>query len=350
MAYASRFVYKIFLPFFNIPFKIKLIISVVGCIVLLILSMLIGKMFMAVTIHMLVLFFISDILLLVFKIPRLKKYNPQKLKFYKPAYSGLVFILALIISIAGLINASNPVIKKYQVSFDGKSYENTKIMFVSDLHINSSNSKTVFSALNNAFINEKPDIVIVGGDICDSSTDKESFDECVKLLGEFSNSVPVLFVYGNHDIMGADGFDSSYIGSKLSSQGVKVLCDNSFYFRGITFYGRNDIFSERNGSKRAFTKEICRNAEKNATVIIDHQPKDLKELGGLGADMTLSGHTHNGQIFPVSQLCSIIGINEMQYGKKQFGSNTAIVSSGIGTWGMNVRTSGKSEIVIIDVK
>lgn len=136
----------------------------------------------------------------------------------------------------------------------------------------------------------------------------------------------------------------------LFSMPFLVLIGLLLFMAYITYFGRNDIFSERTGAKRISAKEICKNTKESATVIIDHQPKELKELGKLGADMTLSGHTHNGQIFPVSQLCSIIGINEMQYGKKQFGSNTAIVSSGIGTWGMNVRTSGKSEIVIIDVK
>ena len=84
--------------------------------------------------------------------------------------------------------------------------------------------------------------------------------------------------------------------------------------------------------------------------MIDHQPKELEKLGEIGVDMSLSGHTHNGQIFPIGYVCSLLGINEMQYGIKRFGSNTAIVSSGAGTWGMDVRTQGHSEFVIVEIK
>ena len=32
--------------------------------------------------------------------------------------------------------------------------------------------------------------------------------------------------------------------------------------------------------------------------VIDHEPKELKELADAGVDVDLGGHTHNGQLFP----------------------------------------------------
>ena len=69
-----------------------------------------------------------------------------------------------------------------------------------------------------------------------------------------------------------------------------------------------------------------------------------------GVDLQLSGHTHNGQIFPIRQIISPIDPNEWQYGVKEIDDFTAIVSSGIAGWGFNIRTQGNSEYVIIDIK
>ena len=42
--------------------------------------------------------------------------------------------------------------------------------------------------------------------------------------------------------------------------------------------------------------------------------------------------------------------NELNYGKKQLGSATAIVSGGTGTWGYRLRTEGRTEIVCVEVE
>ena len=350
VAYSTRFVYKTFMPFFGFSFKKAVILSALGCIALLLLCMFAGGMIMAITVHMLMVFVICDIFLQLFKIPSLKKYSPEKFRHFNVFFTGGIFALALVISIFGSINASNIQTTRYSVSFDGKTYESTKIMFVSDLHIKESNSKNILNSIERVYKKEKPHIVIVGGDLADSSTDTGSLEKSAAVFSRFAKDVPVLFVNGNHDIMGNRNFDTKEINSVLSKSGVIVLCDGVFEHRGITYIGRNETFADSRGFRRAAISDFGLDFQNKPAVVIDHQPKDLEQLGECGVDMSLSGHTHNGQIFPVGYLCSVLGINELQYGKKVFGTNTAIVSSGVGTWGMNVRTMGKSEIVIIDVK
>ena len=64
-------------------------------------------------------------------------------------------------------------------------------------------------------------------------------------------------------------------------------------------------------------------------------------------DLSLSGHTHAGQIWPTGQLGELIGVNELNYGYRQDGDYQVIVSSGIGGWGYSIRTGGHSEYVVI---
>ena len=43
-------------------------------------------------------------------------------------------------------------------------------------------------------------------------------------------------------------------------------------------------------------------------------------------DLSLSGHTHAGQIWPTGQLGELIGVNELNYGYRQDGDYQVIVS------------------------
>ena len=73
----------------------------------------------------------------------------------------------------------------------------------------------------------------------------------------------------------------------------------------------------------------------------------IKENKKAGVDLSLSGHTHAGQIWPTGQLGELIGVTELNYGHRQDGDYQVIVSSGIGGWGYPIRTGGHSEYVVI---
>ncbi|MBQ4629598.1 MAG: metallophosphoesterase [Clostridia bacterium] len=350
MAYASRFVYKVIMCFFDVPKKKKIIVSVAGAITLFAICMFVGGVLLAVAAHMLIFFLMADVLLQVFKIPFFKKYDPTSFRYFKAVFSAGLFLFAIAMTVWGSFNASDIQIKKYSVSFEGKDYDATKVLFVSDIHAGDSNTERICRKLKDTCNTEKPQLVIIGGDIADSSTSLENLNLFADVFSQISKNIPVLFVCGNHDIMGGDGYGAETIIRTLTSHGVIVLTDEVFEFNGIDFVGRNEYYSPEDDSRRKSIQILAPNVKTKATVVIDHQPKELEKLGEIGVDMSLSGHTHNGQIFPIGYVCSLLGINEMQYGIKRFGSNTAIVSSGAGTWGMDVRTQGHSEFVIVEIK
>ena len=86
------------------------------------------------------------------------------------------------------------------------------------------------------------------------------------------------------------------------------------------------------------------------TLWLDHEPRELRDAAAAGADLALCGHTHGGQVWPVGLVSRLFGYNEVNYGKKRFGSCTAIVSGGTGTWSYQLRTEGRTEIVCVDVE
>ena len=81
---------------------------------------------------------------------------------------------------------------------------------------------------------------------------------------------------------------------------------------------------------------------------MDHEPKELKQLSEAGADLDLSGHTHDGQIFPGNLVTGMMWENSCGY--KKIGNMNSVVTSGAGVWGPPLRVGTKSEVCQITVR
>ena len=82
-------------------------------------------------------------------------------------------------------------------------------------------------------------------------------------------------------------------------------------------------------------------------IVIDHEPGELEELSEAGVDLDLSGHTHDGQIFPANLLMKFLWENPCGYLQK--GNMHSIVTSGVGLFGPDMRVGTKAEICQIHV-
>jgi predicted MPP superfamily phosphohydrolase len=81
-------------------------------------------------------------------------------------------------------------------------------------------------------------------------------------------------------------------------------------------------------------------------ILIDHLPTEIDPVCKTHIDIQLSGHTHNGQLFPINLITK--RVYELSWGHKKIGNTDFFVTSGIRLWGPSVRTTGKSEIMIIN--
>jgi predicted MPP superfamily phosphohydrolase len=84
------------------------------------------------------------------------------------------------------------------------------------------------------------------------------------------------------------------------------------------------------------------------TIILDHQPYNLERSEQAGADFQLSGHTHRGQVWPISWITD--AIYECSWGSHQRGNTRFYVSSGIGIWGGKYRIGTQSEYVVATIR
>lgn len=66
-------------------------------------------------------------------------------------------------------------------------------------------------------------------------------------------------------------------------------------------------------------------------IIMDHQPGAIRQVADDGrVALQLSGHTHHGQLWPLSMITR--SIFEISWGGKKIGNTEFYVSSGWGTW------------------
>ena len=81
-------------------------------------------------------------------------------------------------------------------------------------------------------------------------------------------------------------------------------------------------------------------------ILLDHQPKGIEKThAGRLPDFALSGHTHDGQFFPVTFIIDYVW--KLAYGKGALGGVLWLVSSGFDCWGPPVRVGSDSEIWVI---
>lgn len=229
-----------------------------------------------------------------------------------------------------------------------KDIPDTKIVMISDLHYPNAMTEKDLNNMVKDLQKEKPSFYILNGDIVDEFTSVDQMKTVFQTLGKLTKTANVYYVFGNHDnqhYANEPAFSKETLKKAIESNGITVLQDDILHFDQITLIGRED--SEE---KRESLKSLVKTCDLDSYIIVfDHQPKDISLCEKLGVDLQLSGHTHNGQIFPVGSLANSLGIFEHDYGMIKKGNFTQITTSGIHGWGFPTRTEGISEYVSISI-
>jgi len=231
-------------------------------------------------------------------------------------------------------------INKPQVINATKTENNLKIVLVSDLHIGYIINKKKLKQYVDSINSQDADIVFIVGDLCDREIEPIIDQKMYEELSSIKSRLGVYVVTGNHEYIGEKDMLVEYY--KKSGLNVledsAVLIDNSFYV-----VGRND----RSDKNRKKTAELVKNIDKTKPIILlDHQPFNLQESVSAGIDLHLSGHTHDGQFFPINLITK--AVYEVSAGYKKKDNTHIYVSSGLGIWGPPVRIATKSEFVVIN--
>ena len=215
------------------------------------------------------------------------------------------------------------------------------VIMASDLHLGYHNRKAELARWIDLINAEKPDLVLIGGDIID-------FSIRPVLEGNYAEEfrrikAPVYTVLGNHEYYSHEKHAKRF----FKEAGIVLLKDSVAHIYGLDVIGRDD----RTNPHRLTIRQIKENdsvADSRFSILLEHQPLHLEEAEAAGIDFQFSGHTHRGQVWPISWITD--AIYEKAWGIHQRGRTQYYVSSGLGIWGAKVRIGTRSEYLVLHIE
>ena len=251
-------------------------------------------------------------------------------------------LLTLCILTYGYINYQHPKKQVINIAVNKpvSQQDQLKIVAISDWHLGfGTNNKRLKKDVDR--INaEKPDIILIAGDLIDNSVTPVITQEMDKEINRLYAPMGVYMAPGNHEYI--SGIDQSI--DFIRKTTVSILKDSMVTLPcGLQIIGRDDISNRY----RMSAKEWANLTDASKPIIlIDHQPNQLADAQLIKADLQLSGHTHDGQFFPFTFVTN--RLFELSYGYKKTGDTHYYVTSGIALWGPPFRIGTNSEIVVFE--
>ena len=274
-----------------------------------------SMMWLGVCFLLLWILFAQQILSLVLPIPR---------RGWAAGVCGLAAILTLYAS----VNARAITVRREQVR--GLPL---KIAHLSDVHIGSIGASMLADviATTNAL---EPDLILITGDLFDNAT---ATTRAVSVqLKAFA--APVMFTSGNHELY--TGYDN--VRQMLSPTQIRWLRNEAIDLSGIRIVGVDNSYGTE-----LLQGVLSRTPPSPMfTVLMNHQPRGFDVAVRHRINLTLSGHVHNGQIWPFNYVVGLF--YPYLKGLHTHADAFLNVSTGTGFWGPPMRLGSHSEIVLLE--
>ena len=250
------------------------------------------------------------------------------------------FLVTLLL--CGNIHYHNKVRVPLTITTDKPLPHDYRLLMASDLHLGYHNTRADLARWVDMMNGEQPDLILIAGDIIDISVHPLLAED---MATEFRRlKAPVYACLGNHEYFSGTPNARQF----FQDAGIRLLSDTAVTVDdALVIIGRDDRFNPRRKSLRAL---LDSNALSSTafTIVLDHQPHALERTEQAGVDFQLSGHTHRGQVWPVSWITD--AIYECSWGSHQRGNTRYYVSSGLGIWGGKFRIGTQSEYVVATLK
>ena len=243
----------------------------------------------------------------------------------------------------GFFNANSTVVRHYAVALDKPMAQPLRIGVATDLHLDSGFffGARELDRLAAIFAAEQVDIILLPGDIINDKPEAFYAEGMVPHLQALRAPLGVFGTLGNHEFYG----DADENARALRAGGVQVLRDAvAVVADRVIVVGRDDDTNSARPSLAALLKDVRRDLP---VLVLDHRPSEILANVQTTMDIQVSGHAHNGQVFPANFI--VRALYRLHYGHEMIDGKAVFVSSGYGFWGVPLRLGSRSEVFVIDV-
>lgn len=244
--------------------------------------------------------------------------------------------VGVVLSLYALFIGRCLVVKRFTIPVSGLSKE-TKVVHLTDVHVGTVHQEAFLNRVVKQTNELEPDVILMTGDLFDGSA--PIHEEILKPLDKLN--APTYFSTGNHEVY--EGLD--HVRSTIADLKMRLLENEFVLEQGLQIIGVHD----RQGLPREVTLDSI--LEKlsydrtQPTILMYHTPVEWEAARKHGVDLMLSGHTHNGQIFPFTLL--VRAFFKYIKGLYQEGEQYLHVSPGTGTWGPPMRLGSHNQITLL---
>lgn len=275
----------------------------------------------------------------------------------------LIKVLAILCLVCGFIAAIvfyGTEIAVKNIMIENKTIEskkinediNLKIAYISDIHYNHFMNKERLEKMIEQINNNKPDIILFGGDVFDNPSkypiDEKIENEIIELLQSLHAE------YGKFAVLGEEDYDPQVnnIHQILFKGDFEVLTNKQIF---ITKDGKNMInligIDSLVGGNPDIETSFANVDTKLFTIVLTHAPDIISQLPTNEIDLVLAGHSHGGQInIPfIGSLKKIEGAKTYSQGDYYINQTQLIVSNGLGTTESDIRIFADPECHMIRI-
>jgi predicted MPP superfamily phosphohydrolase len=296
----------------------------------------IGTSSIFVMMYLVILFLIFDLGRLIRLIPRTLLYNNWW------TVLGITVVMTAVF-IYGNLHYQHKYRQELTLTTSKHLTRPMKLVMVSDLHIGYHNPRKELHRWINMINAEKPDLVLIAGDIIDMSM-RPLKEE--RMAEEFRRlTAPVYACLGNHEYYSGEPDAQQF----YHDAGIHLLRDSAAAVGDLCIIGRDDRTNMHRKSLGRIVKENeLLISHSSFLILLDHQPYHLEQAEQQHVDFQFSGHTHHGQVWPISWITD--AVYECAFGEWQRGNTRYYVSSGLGIWGGKFRIGTRSEYIVATIK
>ena len=290
----------------------------------------IGSVWLVFTLYMVLALLVTDISKLF--VPTLKTYG-----------FGVCFGFTVCLLTYGYFNYKHPDINHLDITLDKPLQgQPMKIVAISDVHLGNGTRKPQLQKFVEMINAQEPNLIIIGGDLIDNSLIPLYQQKMAEELNQLKAPMGIYLAPGNHEyISGMEACEQF-----LKETPIRLLRDSIVTLpNGLQLIGRDD----RSNRRRLPIAELMKQTDSTKpTLLIDHQPYEVAKKDSLGIDIQFSGHTHRGQVWPLSLL--VDNMYEQSHGYRRWTNSHVYVSSGLSLWGPPFRIGTKSDMLVMMVK
>jgi uncharacterized protein len=257
-------------------------------------------------------------------------------------------ILALVAIVQGM---RAPEIRKYELEVANlrSEYDGTVVVVASDLHLGGLTSERWLSSIVNQINTARPDIIVLAGDGVEGHGLQGR--QSISALSRLAAGYGVWAVNGNHDESDEAMKSTAPVDGFLQNARIRVLRNQWAEVRpGFIMAGVDDLTARyRHGQSQAdIVDRALAGRPPGVTIFISHSPLMADRVAADGANVMLSGHTHDGQIWPFNYFVRLT--YPLMAGRYDVGGMPVFVCRGTGTWGPRMRLWHRSEILRITLR